>query len=231
MRTLEHSATTSTEPTKGAARSISDGRLIRAGGLAGVVGPVLFTASVLAQSALRRAEYNPISEPISGLGAGWLGWVQSATFATFGLLTIAFAAGLDRGLATTRLSRIGPALVAVTGVGTLWAAVFPLQRDEAGVLYDPGLHAVGGVLFFGVGTLAVAATTVQLFRDERWRSLAPFSAVVSILLLVAMPVAVVYTIPPGAPLHAAGGLVQASIFTLRFTWQVVIARHLLRAAR
>jgi hypothetical protein len=230
MHTLKHSATTWNEPTRSAAWSNRDRRLIRAGGLSGVLGPVLFTASVLAQSALRRAEYNPISEPISGLGAGSLGWVQSATFAIAGLLTIAFAAGLDRGLATTRLSRIGPVLVAVTGVGMLWAAAFPLQRDEAGVLYDPGLHAVGA-LFFGVGTLAVAVTTVQLFRDERWRSLAPFSAAVTILLLVAMPVAVVHAIPGGAPLHAAGGLVQASIVALRFTWQVVIARHLLRAAR
>lgn len=44
------------------------------------------------------------------------------------------------------------------------------------------------------------------------------------------PIAVLYAIPEGAPLHGVGGLVQANIVALRSTWQVVVARRLLRAA-
>lgn len=238
MRTLKHSQAMRThdgrrpdhtdEPAVRRPQRRSAGGLVRAGGLAGIAGPLLFAASVVIQSFLRRREYSLVSEPISALGAGPLGWIQSTTFAVLGLLTLVFAAGLYQAL-STGLRWAGPSLVALTGVGLLLAAVFPLQRGEAGILYDPGLHAVGGNLFFGVGLLAVVVTTVQLFRDPRWRSVAALSAIAAALLIAAMPVVLVLTIPEDAPLHAVGGLVQAAVVTVRFTWQIVLARRLLRS--
>jgi Protein of unknown function (DUF998) len=78
---------------------------------AGIIGPVLFTATFFAQEAFRRGEYHPLVEPVSALEAGPNGWIQQLNFAVFGLLTMAFAIGLDRGLRATRLSIAGPALL------------------------------------------------------------------------------------------------------------------------
>jgi hypothetical protein len=204
--------------------------LIRAAGRAGAVGPLLFFTVVVVQYVLRAGEYDAIVEPISGLGAGTLGWVQSANFAVFGVLTLVFALGLHRAMAPSRLGWLGPTLIAVTAVGLLWASLFPLQRDEAGVLYDPGLHAVGGTLFFVVGALAVTATTPRMYRDERWRSLVPYSVTVAVLLVLALPVVAVLAIPDGAPLHGYGGLLQLAILAVRFPWQIAVARRMLRIA-
>jgi hypothetical membrane protein len=169
--------------------------LARIGGWAGLVGPALFTLMVLLQNVLRREEFDPISEPVSGLGAGSQGWVQAASFAVFGILTLVFAAGLHRALAPSRLGWIGPGLLMITGIGLIWAAMHPLQRDESGVLFDPGMHALGGTLFFAVGTLAVIAIIPRLRQDPRWRSLVPYTITVALLLVLAMPTMVVLTIP------------------------------------
>lgn len=223
MRTLETQTTTPTH------RAGPD-RLVRAAGRAGIVGPLLFSAVVVIQYILRAGEYDAIVEPISGLGAGTLGWVQSANFAVFGVLTLVFALGLHRAMAPSRLGRLGPALIAVTAVGLLWASVFPLQRNEAGVLYDPGLHAVGGTLFFVVGALGVAATTPRMRRDDRWRSLVPYSVTVAALLILTLPVVAVLAFPENAPLHGYAGLLQLAILALRFPWQITVAGRMLRIA-
>jgi hypothetical protein len=77
---------------------------------------------------------------VSALEAGHNGWVEQANFVVFGLLTIAFAVGVHPGLRTTRAGIAGSALLFVSGIGLLLAAVFPLREDAAGITYDPGGH-------------------------------------------------------------------------------------------
>ncbi|GHO68074.1 hypothetical protein KSC_069660 [Ktedonobacter sp. SOSP1-52] len=45
-----------------------------------------------------RLGYNPIAQEVSDLTAGPFGWVQQVNFIVFGLLIIAFAVGLSRGV-------------------------------------------------------------------------------------------------------------------------------------
>jgi hypothetical protein len=94
---------------------------------AGIIGPVLFTAAFLAQGPFRRGEYDPLAEPVSALQTGPTGWIQQLNFIVFGLLTIAFAIGLNRGLRPTRTGTVGPVLLFVSGIGLLHAAIFPRQ--------------------------------------------------------------------------------------------------------
>ena len=64
---------------------------------AGIVAPVLFTATFLAQEALRRDEFSPVAQPVSALEVGPYGWVQQVNFVVLGLLTMAHAIGLHEG--------------------------------------------------------------------------------------------------------------------------------------
>ncbi|MHB1980780.1 MAG: DUF998 domain-containing protein [Sulfobacillus sp.] len=61
----------------------------------GVVGPVLFTLSYAINEALRSG-FNLWQESISMLSRGPAGWIQSASFTVFGLMSMAFAVGLAR---------------------------------------------------------------------------------------------------------------------------------------
>ncbi|MGH2393518.1 MAG: DUF998 domain-containing protein, partial [Candidatus Limnocylindria bacterium] len=79
---------------------------------AGIVAPPLFTIGFLAQEFVRRGEFDPISEPVSALEAGPLGWIQQVNFVVFGLLIIVFALGLHRGIRLAgRLGRAGTAVL------------------------------------------------------------------------------------------------------------------------
>jgi Protein of unknown function (DUF998) len=102
----------------------------------------------LAQEAPRRDEFNPVTEPVSALEAGPNGWVQRLNFLVFGLLTIAHAIGLHRGMRPERGGWAGSALLFLTGMGALVTAAVPWREDAAGIAYAPVDHIVGGMIFF-----------------------------------------------------------------------------------
>jgi hypothetical protein len=58
-----------------------------------------------------RSTYDPLRHPISSLAIGARGWTQTATFLVTGLLTLAFAFGLRRTLASHAGSSWGPLLI------------------------------------------------------------------------------------------------------------------------
>ncbi|HVD88754.1 MAG TPA: DUF998 domain-containing protein [Jatrophihabitantaceae bacterium] len=149
---------------------------------------MLFTAAFLTQEAFRRSEYNPLAEPVSALEAGPNGWIQQINFAVFGLLTIAFAVGLHRGMRPIRAGIAGPALLFVSGIGLLVAAALPLREDAAGVTYDPGGHIVAGPTVFLSSAFGLVVVSRRLARDPRWRSIATYTLVAGIVALVGFAV-------------------------------------------
>ena len=199
---------------------------------AGIIGPVLFTATFVAQEALRTDEYNPLTETVSALEAGPNGWIQQVNFIVFGLLTIAFAVGLNLGLRRTRLGLLGPALLLVSGIGLLLAAGFPLKQDATGVTYDPGGHLIAGLIFFLTSAVGLIALSRRLARDPSWQSLASYSlaaGVASLLGFVAMGILVM---PDDAPLHEWAGLAQRLLIVLvLFPCRVALSMRLLRVAK
>jgi hypothetical membrane protein len=200
-------------------------------GWAGLLGPILFTVTFLVQEAFRVGEYDPIREPVSALEAGQNGWVQQLNFVVFGLLTIAFAAGLHRSVRPSGLGVLGPALFAVSGVGALLAAAFPLREDAAGVTYDPGGHFVAGLTFFIASALALVAVAFRLAKDPQWRGLARWTMAAGIVLLLANPVMAVLVVPDGAPLHDWAGLAQRIlVLGVLFPARLMLSFRLLRGA-
>jgi hypothetical membrane protein len=202
---------------------------------AGIIGPLLFTATFLAQEAYRRDEYDPLAEPVSALEAGPNGWIQQLNFVVFGLLTIAFAIGLNRGLRPTRAGIIGPALLCFSGLGLLHAAIFPLREDAVGATYDPGLHFIAGFVFFLGSALALIVLSRRLARDARWRGIVTYTLIAGIVALVGFAIGGTIVVPDDAPLHDWLGLYQrlvvlAVIFPCRIVlslrlWQVATGRR------
>jgi hypothetical membrane protein len=199
---------------------------------AGIIGPVLFTAAFLLQERIRTDEYNPIAEPVSALEAGPNGWIQQLNFVVFGLLTIAFAVGLHRGLRPTRAGVAGPVLITLSGIGLLLAAAFPLREDAAGVTYDPGGHIVAGVTFFASSALGLIVLSRRIANDAHWSGLATYTVMVGITALAGFVAAGVLVMPDNAALHEWAGLVQrVLILLLLFPCRVILSIRLLRIAR
>ena len=126
-----------------------------------------FHSSVLGPGGSSAAdEYDPLAEPVSALEAGPNGWIQQINFVVFGLLTIAFAVGLHRGLRPIRAGIAGPALLFLSGIGLLLAAAFPLSEDAAGVtIRPPAGHIVAGTTFFLSSALGLIVVSRRLARD------------------------------------------------------------------
>ena len=198
---------------------------------AGIAGPVLFTVAFIVQGLFRLDEYSPVEEVVSALEAGPWGWVQRVNFVVFGVLTVAFAVGLHRGLRPTRRGVIGPALLVLSGMALEWAAVFPLREDSAGVTYDPGLHIVGGITYFLSSALGLIVVSRRLAADPMWRDLAGYAlatGITGVALFVAMGA---FVVPEDAPLHAWAGLAQRIVLLVLFPCTVVLALRLRRVAR
>jgi hypothetical membrane protein len=198
---------------------------------AGVVGPILFTGTYMVQEAFRRDEYSPIAEPVSALEAGPNGWVQQANFVVFGLLTLAFAVGLHRGIRPTRRGLVGPALLFVSGIGLLLAAVFPLREDAVGVTYDPGGHFVAGLVFFLSSAVGLVAVSRRLTGDRRWWDIATYTRWCGLLALAGFVLLGALAMPDDAPLHQWAGLAQRIvILAVLFPARIVLSFRLLRLA-
>jgi hypothetical membrane protein len=175
---------------------------------AGIIGPALFTVGFLGQEVFRVDEYSPLSEPVSALEAGPNGWVQQANFVVFGLLTVAFAVGLQFGVRRSRAGIVGPALLLISGIGLLLAAIFPLRQDAAGATYDPGGHIVAGLVFFLSSAMGLIALSRRLARDPRWRGLATYTLTCGVLAQLGFIVMGVLVMPDDAPWHEWAGLAQ-----------------------
>lgn len=199
---------------------------------AGIAGPALFTAAFLVQEAFRRHEYSPMRETISALEAGPAGWVQQPNFVAFGMLTIAFAVGLHRGVRHTPRGAAGPVLLALSGIGLVLAAALPLREDAAGVTYDPGGHVVAGVLFFGTSAVGLIALSRRLRRDPQWHALARVTLVAGAAALVGFLLTGALVMPEDGPLHEWAGLVQRLLLlAVLFPCRLLLAVRLLRLSR
>ena len=215
-----------------APRRSSNRTLLGAAAWAGVAGPVLFTVSFLAQEAFRRGEYHPVSEVVSALEAGPHGWIQQVTFLVLGVLTMLHAVGLHRGIAPSRAGLLGPGFLFLSGVGCLVAAAFPLREDGAGLTYDPGGHAVGGLLFFLATPVAFLLLARRMARDPDWRVLTRYALVAGAALVAAAVVMNTLVVADDAVLHDRAGLIQRLIvLVLVFPLRVALGIRLLRRSR
>jgi hypothetical protein len=164
----------------------------------GIVAGPLFLAVGLIQ-AFTRAGFDLGRHPLSLLSLGDLGWIQITNFVVTGVLFVACAVGMWRGLRPGRGGTWGPLLVGVLGLGLIVAGVFV---TDAGAGFPPGapagapeqtswhgiLHSVGFVLAVNgmlVGCLVFVRRFVAL---KQWGWVAGgVATVVAVLVLVLWP--------------------------------------------
>jgi hypothetical protein len=194
----------------------------------GVAGGPVFVAVFLIAGALRPG-YDAAQVPVSLLTLGPGGWVQVANFLVFGMLTIAFAAGLRR----TGPYRTGATLLLLVGIGLLGSGLF---RPDPGAGYPPGtaateswhgaVHGWCAILFIG----GLVAACLALARHGRrwWR----WYGILSAILIAGFFVASLAVSPQAADLAGAdGGLLERVAGVVGPVWMCVLAVRTLRTDR
>jgi hypothetical membrane protein len=194
--------------------------------LAGILGPVLFTALVIAQGFLL-PDYSHVRLPISALATWPTGWIQILNFYVFGVLTIAFAVALHRGAQPTPHGVVGVALLAISGIGIVLSGVFSWTMVD-GVPTETPPHAVAAIMTFGGTALGLMVLSRRLRDDPRWRDLAMYtmcSGSIVGLLFIAVGL---FAIDNAAAMHPWVGLIQRVVCAVWFACMIVLANRLRR---
>jgi hypothetical protein len=166
-------------------------RIVRAAAVAGMAGPALFAAMLLALTALQYdfllgIGWRPLRDPAgtwpSGLALGPYGWAQTANFVGSGLLLMLFAAGLHLGATDGRGSQFGPALLFTAGatIALMGFETDSIRRTAPRTPYGL-VHDLAFVLFVLTLLPAFSFLWRRLSEDPLWRGHARYTLVTGLL--------------------------------------------------
>ena len=197
-----------------------------------IVGPV-YVLTVLAQ-ALLRPGFDLTRDDASLLSNGAFGWIQVVNFVVSGLMVIACALGVRRGLAAGRGATWGPILLGLFGAGLIAAGIFvadPMNGFPAGapsghpatITVHGALHIVSAGIGF-IGLIAACFVLARRLSGDGSRRLAIASRATGVIFLAGF-VAV-------ASGSSSPAVVAAFWFALlvAWTWLAALAVHLYRRA-
>jgi len=204
--------------------------LTRALALCGIVGPIQFIVVPLV-SGLLRSGYDPMSQYMSELGAvgapNAIVWFMTEFL--LGLMMIAFAFGLHRGISEGKGSKLAPILLVVSGIGWIAGSIF---RCDAGCVNESVTGTMHGLVgMFGPIPLIIAPLAIlpRLKKDNRWQSYRPFSQIMGALGVLFFCVMFSGEVSPA--LEPYRGLLQRLAFFTPLLWTVVMAIGLLRLSK
>ncbi|MFQ5950532.1 MAG: DUF998 domain-containing protein [Candidatus Geothermarchaeales archaeon] len=191
---------------------------------AGIIGPVLFTVVVVILGFLRPG-YSHITQFMSELGAVGApnAIIMDINFIVSGLLSVAFAFGLHRGIGGGDL-RVGPALLALFGAGWAGAGIFPVDLAEP-ESFTANMH---GLVVFPALLAAILAPILisrRLREDSLWQGYSTYSLATGFLALAVFPLLGLRFLDFG--FEAPVGAVQRIFFGVWFLWIEVMAIRLL----
>jgi len=170
--------------------------------------------------------YNPISDTVSAIALGPLGWLQTANFYFFGLSVIAFGLALAMALPGTA-ARAAAALLGLSGLSLIAAGAFPAIVVDGEPTPSALLH---GLAFFGTFLPlpgAYAFMALRVAGEPGWRGHALYSAALASSVFFLFAVVGVLA-DPGAPLAFIAGLLQRVLLIVAFSWLMLTGRRLLR---
>ena len=149
---------------------------------AGAVGPPLFVLVFLVDGLVHPA-YNAVTDFVSELSRGELGWLQILNFVVFGAAMIVFAAGIRWGTRRAAGSVAGPPLFALIGASLVAAGIFVTDAHTSTTATTAGtIHQLVSLVVFA-GVIAACFVFARRFHGAmRVYSLLSGAAVLLLIL-------------------------------------------------
>jgi len=228
--------------TKPAQPPTTSATFLRYSALAGFIGTVLFVIVLFIEGATRPG-YSAWRNFGSELSLSNQGWEQVSNFFMCGLLSIWFALGLRRMLATGKGSLAGPVALGIFGLALIVAGIF--VTDPA-LGYPPGsgvgngfhngtlhgtIHGLAGLVCFAALAVACFVLARRFAGDPRWRGWTAYSTISGVLVALSFVISSVTSVLdergvwPGAPT----GFIQRVGIVVGWAWIAFLAARLYRA--
>jgi hypothetical membrane protein len=192
--------------------------------ICGIIGPVSFAIVLITLGSLEPG-YSHVTQAMSTLGAPGARYpliMNIAGLGLLGLMMVALAVGLDRGIRDGKSSKFGPGLIAVSGVAVMMLGVF---HSEPGAEDPTAMGTTHGVFVRIAGfalLLAPLAISPRLKKDERWHSYVAYSLGT---VVVAIVVAVLYA---SNVFESWKAVIERIAMAVSLIWIEVMAIKLLR---
>ena len=192
--------------------------------ITGLLAPLVFILAALAASA-RQPGYDHLKDFVSELGATGApaaGIMNFGGFLVYGLLMMAFAWAVHRGIRTDAGGWLGPTVLALYGLAYVGVALAPCDPgcQAAAPSLHHRLHLLLGELVLLTAVLSPFTLYARMVSDPGWRSLATLT-----LLLPG----IAWVVLQASGLGVAGAVRQRLWLLLLFIWIELVALHLLRS--
>jgi hypothetical protein len=176
--------------------------------------------------------YSLVSQAVSDLAVGPLGWLMSTAFVLSGLSILIFVAGAFTATIRNTRSTIGFLLLGIWGMATFAIGFFP--PDIVDARGYPGsamafrlslsthgkIHLILASIVFLSMTLGICVTSFGLAKEPQLRSLRVPALAISFSLLLGL-----FLIDP-LGVRGFFGIMERSVSLLGFAWVVMIALRL-----
>ena len=163
------------------------GNALRLLAICGIIAPILYATVVFILGVLRPSycHRTQLLSELGETGAPNAIIMNTAGFLLLGILLIAFAFGLHRGINEGKGSKIGPALIAWEGGGYVAVAFFPCDLGCVPVSFSGVMHAWISMIMMGIGIILAPFFIAQRFKnDPRWNNYRLFTLATGVLLVV-----------------------------------------------
>ena len=198
--------------------------------LGGIAAPIIFAILVTVGGFIYQG-YNHATQAISELGGVEARYplIQNANFFMVGVLIMAFAFGLHRGMGHGNGPVVGFLLLGAFGVLTVAQTLLPC--DSGCEFESPigALHNMAGLSGFLTAIAGILVTSRRLRRDPNRRSYAGYSAVTAIAALVGLFAWI--GISKAAGVQTLNGVLQRIVVGLLLLWVEVMALRLFWLSR
>lgn len=161
-----------------------------------VTNPAFFLLANALLHLLRR-DFNPATHYISEYAVGKYGLLMSCALVILGIGTLSLAMGIARTMMRTWLVRIGVAILALSGVGTLLTGLFRTTIDGQPATLTGAIHGRAAYVAITCEAVSVLIFTPASFHDRRWHPFRMWSSFLAVAVIIS---AALYPVLP----HGAG---------------------------
>lgn len=203
-----------------------EGRMLTYLALCGMAMPFIFTVLLIVAGAQYEG-YSHASQAISELGGveAKHPFIQNSSFTIAGVLIMAFALGLHRGIGQGHGSRSGLLLVGYFGV--IAAVAQPLLHCDAGCEFETltgTMHNVTGMSGFLALITGIILVSRRTREDPNWRSYSGYSLFSGLAGLLALVMWI--AVAKAAGVDGMNGVLQRVFVAVVFLWIGVMASRL-----